>query len=690
MDNITSKDIRNICLLGHGGSGKTSLCEAMLYFTKAINRLGKISEGNTVCDYDSEEIKRGITISASMAPVYYGGKKINFIDTPGYLDYVGEVKQALRVARNTVIVVNGKSGVEVGTDIAWDNASEAKVSRSFFVTRLDESGVNFHKIIEKMRRHYGNIICPLYVPYIENDKVVCYIDMINDKAYTYDGKGTASPVDMPAAAAEENAEYKNMLFESLAETSDELMEKFFAEEPFTHEEVVTALNKGISNGKIAPVFSGSAVNLDGIDFFLDIIAKAYPNPIEGVKEKDSDGEVIEVLDNGPAKLFVWKTVADQFVGKMSYVKVMSGVLHKEDMLTDLESGTVEKVVHMYHFKGSERESVNTFITGDIGVLTKLYSINTNDTLTADPSFNKKYRKIKFPKPYLCMATVPKAKGDEDKISNGIAKLLEEDKTIKFKVNPETKQMLLYGLGEQHLDITISKLKNRFGTTVTLEPEKIAYRETIKKSVKVQGKHKKQSGGHGQYGDVHIEFSPGEEEGLVFTESVVGGAVPKNFFPAVEKGLLESMQKGVLAGYPVVKIKANLFDGSYHDVDSSEMSFKVAAGIAFRDGIAQANPVLLEPVGTLKVIVPEKLMGDVMGDLPKRRGKILDSGTLEGKKNFAFVEAEVPQSEMSSYTVALRALSQGRGSFTYDVTGYAEVPGNIAQKIIEESKKAKEE
>jgi len=683
MANITSKNIRNICLLGHGGSGKTSLAEAALFLTKGSDRLGKNADGNTVCDYDAEEIKRGFSISASIAPVFYGSSKINFIDTPGFLDFAGEVNQALRVVKNSIIVVNAKAGLEVGAELAWDNASDAGVSKTFFLNRCDEDNLNFDNIISEIRDTFGTSVCPLLVPVVDNHKTSCYVDLLSMKAYTYGKDGKPSEVALPSSASDSLEAYKNMLFESLAETSEEMMEKFFSGEEFTHDEIASALNTGITAGAIVPIISGSAATMAGVDYLLNIIDKSFPSPLEGAKELSAEGEEIAVDENGPASIFVFKTVADPFVGKMSYFKVMSGTLKRDDVLKNSVSGQSEKIAHIYMLKGKKQTEVDSLVCGDIAVTTKLINTNTNDTLSV--SGNITYNKIVFPKPYLCMAIMPKAKGDEDKISSGITKLLEEDLTIAYVNNAETKQMVIYGLGEMHLDILTSKLKSRFGTSVELGPERIAYREAIKKSVQQEGRHVKQSGGHGQFGVVKIEFSPGEELGLTFTESIFGGSVPKNFHPAVEKGLQESMSKGVLAGYPVVSLKANLFDGKYHPVDSSEMAFKLAASNAFKEGLKKASPILLEPVGILKTLTPDSLMGDVIGDINKRRGKVLGMNPDEKKKGYSIVEAEVPQSEMGSYTIQLRAMSQGRGSFSYTFDRYVEAPANIAQKIIDAAK-----
>ena len=689
MASITSKDIRNICLLGHGGSGKTSLLEALLFYTKSTDRLGKVTDGNTVSDYDPEEIKRKFSIQAAMAPVPYKGKVVNVIDTPGYFDFAGEVTQALRVVGNAIIVINAKSGLESGVELSWDYATDAGVPKAFFINRLDEENVNFDNIISELEEQFGTSVCPIFVPYMENHKVHSFVDVINSKAFSYDKDGKSSEIAFNDGHKSIVEKYRPVVIEAVAETDDDLMEKYFAEEEFTQEEINQGLRAGIISGKINPVFSGSAAALSGLDFFLDYVCESFPSPIDRKPEASADGTEIKLDPDGAPTIFVFKTVADPFVGKMNYFKVVNGTLKKDSVLKNITTGQNEKIAHIYTLKGKKQIEVDQLLCGDLGVTTKLSNTNTNDTLSAADG-TPAYKGIDFPVPVLTMAVAPQAKGDEDKISQGIAKLLEEDRTLRYQNNPETKQMLISGLGEMHLDVIKSKLKSRFQISVELVPEKIAYRETIRKSVKVQGKHKKQSGGHGQYGDVWIEFSPGGEEGLEFTESVVGGTVPKNFHPAVEKGLLESMTKGILAGYPVVKLKANLYDGSYHDVDSSEMSFKIAANLAFKEGMRQASPVLLEPVGDLKVYIPNSLMGDVFGDITKRRGRVLGTSADERKKEYSIVEAEVPKAEMGNYAVTLRAMSQGRARYTFEVTSYSEVPESVAAKVIEEAKRSAEE
>ena len=679
---VSTKNIKNVCLLGHGGNGKTSLAESMLYLAKETDRLGKTSDGNTVSDYDPEETKRKFSISASVLPVMWKGSKINFVDTPGTLDFAGEVVQSLRVCGTALIVMDAKSGVDVGSELAWARATALGVAKAFFINKMDDDNANFGRTIEQMREVFGQAICPVAIPIIVDRKPLGFADLITMKGYEYVKDGTQKEMPIPEESLQKILGFRDMLMEALALTGDDLMEKFFAGEAFTEEEMFAAMNKGIIDGTIAPVMVGSASTLMGIAPLLNIIADSFPNPLDRKGERNENGEEVKPDPNGETAVFVFKTIADPFVGKMSFFKVMNGTLKKDMTLTNLTNGTAEKFAHIYFIRGKKQTEVEEIVCGDIGMTAKLTATGTNDTLGG----NKKYAPVEFPHPYMRMAIVPKAKGDEDKISTAVARMLEEDPTLRYENNAETKQMLLYGLGDTHLDVVVSKLKTRYGANVELVEARVPYRETIKKRVQVEGKHKKQSGGSGQYGHVKITFSPGEADGLTFTQSVVGGSVPKGFYPAVEKGLLEAMQKGVLAGFPVVNLAADLFDGSYHPVDSNEISFKLAAKLAYKEGLPKANPVILEPVGTLKVRVPDGLVGDVIGDLNKRRGRVLGMNPDEHAKGRTIVEAEVPMAEMSGYTIALRALSQGRGSFEYEFTRYEEAPANVAQKIIEDAKK----
>ncbi len=685
MAEITTKNIRNVVLLGHGGSGKTSIAEAALYLTKGTDRLGKTTAGNTVCDYDPEEIKRGFSLTLSLAPVMWETSKINFIDTPGFFDFSGEVDAAVRVADAAVIALDGKAGVEVGAEIAWDKAQEAKIPCAFFVNKCDDPDADFEKVFNELHEKFGAAVCPLLVP-VKNGKDVKFLNLISREAYTFDASGKRTNAPFNSDDEDIAAGYTDTLNEALAQTSEELLDKFFETAEITQEEAVEALHQGIIDGSIVPVFSGCATNLWGITFLLDTIHDSFPRPTAKKVEQIIDGDSFKdkpIETDGECSLFVFKTIADPFVGKMTFFKVMSGTLTNDLTMKNVTSGTTEKMAHIYTMRGKKQTEVTSLCCGDIGMIAKLAGTNTNDTLTVSSDFE--YRKIAFPHPYYTMAITPAAKGDEDKISTGIARLLEEDKTLAYENNAETKQMTISGLGDMQLDVLVARMKSRYGTTVLLETPKIAYRETIKGTSDVEGKHKKQSGGSGQYGHVKMRFSHGDAEGLTFTQSVVGGTVPKNFYPAVEKGLLEAMTKGVLAGYPVVNLAADLYDGSYHPVDSNEISFKLAARLAYKEGLPKAKPILLEPIGSLKVTVPDSLVGDVIGDLNKRRGRVLGMNPHERKAGYTVIEADVPKGEMTDYTIALRAMSQGRGSFDFTIDRYEEVPASVAQKIIADAK-----
>ena len=689
MDQVYTKSIRNVALLGHSGGGKTSLAESMLYISRLTDRLGNISDGNTICDYDPEEIKRGYSISAAMAPLLWDGAKINILDTPGFFDFEAEARQCVRAADAAIIVVDGKAGIEVGTEIAWNLATEAGIPKAFFINRFDDGEARFYKVFGAIREKYGLNVCPIQIPIIDGDTVIGFANLVEMCVYTFEKTtGEYMRSAIPDKFKDVCEEYHAILNEAIAQTSDDLMDKFFNEEPISREEALEAIHQGIITGDIVPVFCGAALKNWGIKTFLDTIAESFPRPLARKTEKivNKDGELADVAidpDSSDTSVFVFKTVADPFVGKMSFFKVMTGTLKKDAVLRNTTTGTTEKFNKIFYLRGKKQIDVDEFCCGDIGVVAKLNTANTNDTFTTLTE-DIKYAPIKYPRPYLTMAVKPMAKGDEDRISTGMARLLEEDLTIKYVNNAETKQLTVSGLGDIHLDIVVSKLKNRFGANVELTKPKIAYRETIKKTVEVEGKHKKQSGGSGQYGHVKIRFSPGEAEGLTFTESVFGGAVPKNFFPAVEQGLKDAMQKGVLAGYPVVNLAADLYDGSYHDVDSNEISFKLAANIAYKDGLPQANPVLLEPVGELKVYVPDNYVGDVMGDLNKRRGRVMGIDPMDDGTQV--VLAEVPFSEMMDYVISLRAATQGRGKFDFDFIRYDEVPASITEKVVAEAKK----
>ena len=688
MAEFNTKQIRNIALLGHGSSGKTSLAEAMLYLSKGSDRLGKTGDGNTVSDFDPEEIKRGFSLYTSLINVLWKDVKINVLDAPGFLDFVGEVLSALRVADSAVITVDAKSGIEVGTELAWDNATAAKLPKAFFVNKSDDPEAHFDRVFDSLSEKFGQSVCPVIIPAATDG---AFINLIDLKKYVYNNagghtEGEINPDYMPTVE-----KYREKLFEAIASTDEELMMKYFEGEEITKEEASNALHEGIISGDITPVFSGSAAKLWGIDIFMDTICDSYPRFTAKKNEKiivDGEEKLIPIETEGSASIFVYKTTVDQF-GRTTYFKVMSGKLTAGAALKNNVIGASEKFARFSTVRGKKLTDVEVLNCGDLGAVTKLINTNTNDTLVAGDS-DVVYAPIVFPEPFYTMALIPKAKGEEDKIAQGIIRILDEDKTLRFNNNPETKQLTLSAMGDMQIDVVLSRMKSRNGPSVDLAAPKIEYRETIKKRVQCEGKHKKQSGGHGQYGHVKMTFSPGEAEGLTFTTSVVGGSVPKNYFPAVEKGLEEAMQKGVLAGYPVVNLAADLFDGSYHEVDSNELSFKMAASLAYKAGLPLANPVILEPVGELKVTVPENMVGDVMGDInSKRRGSVMGMNPAENKPGYTTIEAEVPKAEMVDYSISLRAMTQGRGTYTFYFVRYSEVPGNIAQKIIAESKNNEE-
>ena len=681
MAKIETKNIRNIALLGHGGSGKTSLAEAMLYITGETDRLGNVTAGNTVCDYDPEENARKISISAAMAPMVWKDIKINVIDTPGYLDFTGEVAQALRVADSAVILVDGKAGIEVGTELAWDAAENAGLPRAFFINKFDDNEARFGRVLDELHTTFGKHICPLTIPMVKDGEVVGAIDLIDESAHVFDKNGRHSVEIIPEESKEAVAKYRDMLMEAVASTDEELMMKYFEGEEITHMEAINAVHEGIIHGDIVPVFCGAASKLWGVWTLLDKIAESFPRHTAKKSETLDNGDDMEIQPEGEPAIFVFKTVADPFVGKMSFFKVMNGTVRKDMLLRNNTSGDSEKLAHIYVMKGKKQTEVDELCCGDIGMVAKLSNTNTNDTLTWNKEFS--YSKIEYPTPYLTKVMIPVSKGDEGKISQSIARMTEEDFTIRFENDAETRQLLIYGLGEMHLSVLAARLKSRFGLNVRFDVPKMAYREKITKSVDVEGKHKKQNGGSGQYGHVKMRFAPGEEEGLTFTISVVGGTVPKNFYPAVEKGVQDSMVKGAY-GYPMTCLAADLYDGSYHAVDSDELSFKTAASLAYKKALELAAPVLLEPVGDLSITVPEALVGDVMGDLNKRRGSVMGMEPAQ-KKGYTTVQAIAPKAELMDYPTTLRAMTQGRGSFAFKVTGYDVVPGNITAKVIAENK-----
>ena len=684
MNQYQANHIINLAVAGHSGAGKTSLAEAMLYLAGASDRRGKVGDGNTVCDYDPEEIRRKSSISAAVAPLEWKNKKINLLDAPGLFDFEGGMMEAMRAADTVLVVISGKDGVAVGTEKAVAAAEKRDLAKIFFVNGLCDESARFYRVFEDLKAQFGPSVCPVVVPYIQDGQANIYINLLEYKAYDYSG---GKPVAVPMPDMGDRLEgLRTAIYEAVAETDDELFEKYFAGEPFTPEEVILGVSKGVKAGTITPVFCGDAMLMRGMEQFLDGLCWLAPTAQDKAGELgvDVDGNPVElpVNEDGAAAAIVFKTVADPFIGKLSYLKVISGKISTESQLINMRTGNPERVGKTVMMVGKKQVDVKYIGAGDIGAIPKLAATNTGDTLCA-PLRKVTLEGVEYPTPTLSMAIVPAKKGEEDKVAQGMLRLSEEDPTLGFSTNAETHEMVLSGLGEQHLDVAVSKLKAKFGVDVSLKKPKVPYRETIRKTVQVQGRHKKQTGGHGQFGDVWIEFSPCDSEGLEFGERVVGGSVPKGFFPAVEKGLRECIQKGPLAGYPVVGLSAVLYDGSYHPVDSSEMSFKTAAALAYKAGMPQANPVLLEPIGHLKATVPDANMGDIMGEVNKRRGRVL--GMEPAGHGRQTVEAEVPMAEMHDFTTFIRQCTQGRGSFTFEFERYEEAPQNVAQKVIEEAK-----
>lgn len=684
MNQYQANHIINLAVAGHSGAGKTSLAEAMLYLSGASDRRGKVGDGNTVCDYDPEEIRRKSSIAAAVAPLEWKNKKINLLDAPGLFDFEGGMMEAMRAADTVLVVISGKDGVAVGTEKAVAAAEKRDLAKIFFVNGLCDESARFYRVFEDLKAQFGPSVCPVVVPYIQDGQANIYINLLEYKAYDYSG---GKPVAVPMPDMGDRLEgLRTAIYEAVAETDDELFEKYFAGESFTPEEVILGVSKGVKAGTITPVFCGDAMLMRGMEQFLDGLCWLAPTAQDKAGELgvDVDGNPVElpVNEDGAAAAIVFKTVADPFIGKLSYLKVISGKISTESQLINMRTGNPERVGKTVMMVGKKQVDVKYIGAGDIGAIPKLAATNTGDTLCA-PLRKVTLEGVEYPTPTLSMAIVPQKKGEEDKVAQGMLRLSEEDPTLGFSTNAETHEMVLSGLGEQHLDVAVSKLKAKFGVDVSLKKPKVPYRETIRKTVQVQGRHKKQTGGHGQFGDVWIEFSPCDSEGLEFGERVVGGSVPKGFFPAVEKGLRECIQKGPLAGYPVVGLSAVLYDGSYHPVDSSEMSFKTAAALAYKAGMPQANPVLLEPIGHLKATVPDANMGDIMGEVNKRRGRVL--GMEPAGHGRQTVEAEVPMAEMHDFTTFIRQCTQGRGSFTFEFERYEEAPQNVAQKVIEEAK-----
>ena len=687
MKNYTIKNLRNIGLIGHGGSGKTSLIEALLFHTGNTDRLGKVEDGTTVTDFDPEEKKRKISLSVAIAPIEFNETKINLVDVPGYFDFSGEMIQGMRAVDIATILVSGVSGVKVGTEKAWDYCNKIKLPRSFFINKLDRENSSYDKVLAQLKEKFGISVVPIQYPIGSEDNFKGVINVISKKARIHDEKtNEIREVDVPEELLEKIDECKRMIMEAVAETNEELLDKYFSEGELSDEEIYNGLIEGSASGDIAPVMCGSASKVIGMRCFIEDVVECFPSPKYAIPQKALDvknnEEVFIGLDeNKPFSALVFKTIADPFVGKMSLFRVVTGKLSNEITVVNANKDKTEKLSNIFFMKGKSQIPTKEVVAGDIAAVAKLQYTETGDTL-CDINNKVIFDKMNFPRPNISMAVLPKAKGDEDKISSALQKLLEEDPTFSVNRDTENAETIISGVGETHLEVIASKLKNKFGAEVILRLPKIPYRETIKGIADVQGKHKKQSGGHGQYGDVKIKFEPRRdgESDLEFVDNVVGGVVPRNYIPAVEKGLRECMDKGVLAGYPVVGLRATLHDGSYHPVDSSEMAFKLATSIAYKKGLEQAKPILLEPILKVEILVPDEYMGDIIGDINKRRGRVLG---MEQEGNLQKVNAEVPLSEMFKYSTDLRSMTQARGSFTSEIERYEEVPELEAKKIIEE-------
>ena len=682
----TANAIRNICLLGHSGSGKTALAESLLYMTGAIDRMGKNADGNTVCDFDPEEIRRNISISTAVVPLEYKNTKINLLDTPGGFDFSGAVVEALRAADAAILVCSAKDGITVGFEKAWKYCEERNMPRFIYISKTDEDHSDYNATFDALREKYGNKIAPVVVPIWDaSKKVTGIIDVLNKRAYEMQNLKRVE-IQLPDEKLSVVEEFNDALKEAVAETDEALMDRFFEGDDFTYAEMIKGLHEGVKDLSLFPVLCGSGVNCLGSLMLMDHIISLFPNPIEGNYHKatlaDGTTEEFVVSPGGVPAAFVWKTVSDQY-GKYSFIKVLSGEITSDTTLVNARTGETEKLGRLYTMCGKKNTEVKALACGDIGAIGKMDKVKTGDTL-CDPRKVVALKGIPYAAPCYSMAIAPKTKGQEEKVGSGLNRLNEEDPSFTLVNNAETHQLVLSGAGDQQLDVLVAKLKSRFGVDAVLLPAKVAYREKIKKTVEAHGRHKKQTGGSGQFGDVWVRFEPQEEQDdLIFDVAVVGGAVPKNFNPAVEKGLQEAVMKGPLAGYPMVGLKATLYDGSYHPVDSNEMAFKLAAILSYKEAMPNAMPTLLEPVGALAVTVPESYVGDVMGDLSKRRGRPM--GMNPDADGNTVVEAEVPMAEMGTYAIDLRAMTQARGSFTLSFVRYEEVPKAAQAKIIEEAK-----
>lgn len=694
MKDYSIKNLRNVGLIGHGATGKTSLAEALLYYANTTDRLGRVEDGTTVMDYDPEEKKRGISLSTSIGYFENNDTKINIVDMPGYFDFQGEMVQGMRAVDIATIVVCAVSGVQVGTEKAWDYCNKIKLPRAFFINKLDRENAHFDKTLEELKEKFGMSVVPIQYPIGKENDFDGIIDIISKKATKFNKKSLdCEEIEIPEDLIDKVDECKQMLMESIAENDEELLDKYLNDGELRDEDIYAGLIKGCAQGDIAPVLCGSATKVVGIKSFVDNIVQCFPSPEYSLSQKAKNlttGEevFIKVGEDKPFSAIVFKTIADPFVGKISLFKVITGKIDGDVSVLNPNKEKAEKLNHLFFMRGKNQISAQEIIAGDIGAVAKLQYTGTGDTLCSS-NFNVIYDKINFPQAVMPMSILPKAKGDEEKISVALTKLAEEDPVFKIERDTENAETIVWGLGETHLEVIASRLKNKFGADVLLQAPKVPYRETIKGKADVQGKHKKQSGGHGQYGDVKIIFEPRNdgEMDLEFVDKVVGGAVPRNFIPAVEKGLRECLSNGVLAGYPVIGLRATLYDGSYHPVDSSEMAFKIAASLAYKKGLESANPVLLEPIMSVEILIPDEYMGDVMGDITKKRGRVIG---MEQEGNLQKVIAEVPMAEMFTYATDLRSMTQARGSYSSKFVRYEEVPQVEVAKILEEAKRLKEE
>lgn len=696
MNVYGTEQIRNVVLLGHGGAGKTTVAEALALLTGVTKRMGKVPDGNTISDYDKEEIKRQFSISTTLIPLEYEGEdgpiKINLLDTPGFFDFVGEVEEAISVADAAIIVVNCKAGIEPGTERAWEMCEKYNLPRLIFVTNMDDDHASYRELVVKLETKFGRKIAPFQLPIRENEKFVGFVNVVKMGGRRFTNLSDYEECEIPDYVQKNLTIARDALIEAVAETSEEYMERYFLGEEFTQEEISTALRTHVIEGDIVPVMMGSGINCQGFKVLLQAIDKYFPSPdhFECIGVDVSTGERFTAKYNDDVSLSarVFKTIVDPFIGKYSLMKICTGTLKGDTIVYNVNKDTEEKIGKLYILRGKDQIEVQELRAGDIGAVAKLTVTQTGDTMAVRTA-PIVYHKPQTSTPYTYMAYKAANKGEDDKVSTALAKMMEEDLTLKVVNDAENRQALLYGIGDQQLDVVISKLQSRYKVDVTLSPPKFAFRETLRKKVKFQGKHKKQSGGHGQYGDVIMEFEPSGdlETPYVFEEKIFGGSVPRNYFPAVEKGLQECVLKGPLAGYPVVGLKATLLDGSYHPVDSSEMAFKMATILAFKQGFMEANPVLLEPIASLKVTVPDKFTGDVMGDLNRRRGRVLGMNSNHNGKQV--IEADIPMSELFGYNTDLRSMTGGLGDYSYEFSRYEQAPGDVQKREIEARAAAKD-